>query len=84
MRFSGSEKMANIRIVESSRLSVKRMLRELDINRITFYSWYRRHHEGSYGSLGSRPPRRRQFWSAILPDVKQKIRHRIVANERPK
>jgi len=53
MRHSQSEKMEIIRIVEDSRLGVKRTLQELDINRSTFYDWYRRYREGGYNALAS-------------------------------
>ena len=43
MRHSQSEKMEIIRVVENSSLGVKRTLVELDINRSTFYDWYRRY-----------------------------------------
>ena len=42
MRYSQSEKMEIIRLVEQSPLSVKQTLFELKINRSTFYQWYRR------------------------------------------
>ena len=48
MRHSQSEKMEIIRIVEGSSLGVKRTLVELDINRSTFYAWYRRYADGGY------------------------------------
>jgi putative transposase len=73
MRHSQSEKMEIIRIVENSGLGIKRTLAELDINRSTFYDWYRRYQEGGYDALASKPPDRRQFWNAIPPDVKQKV-----------
>jgi len=73
MRHSQSEKMEIIRIVEDSRIGVKRTLKELDINRSTFYNWYRRYREGGYDALASRPPSRRQFWNQIPPDVKQRV-----------
>jgi transposase InsO family protein len=65
--------MEIIRIVEDSRIGVKRTLKELDINRSTFYNWYRRYREGGYDGLASRPPSCRQFWNQIPPDVKQKV-----------
>jgi len=43
MRYSQSEKMEVIKLVEESTLSVRRTLRELEINRSTFYAWYRRY-----------------------------------------
>ena len=73
MRHSQSEKMEIIRIVEKSSLGVKRTLVELDINRSTFYDWYRRYSEGGYDALESKPPHRRRFWNAIPPDVKEKV-----------
>ena len=39
MRYSQSEKVEIIRLVEQSPLSVKQTLIELDINRSTFYKW---------------------------------------------
>jgi len=73
MRYSQSEKMAIIRVVENSSLGVKRTLSELDINRSTFYNWYRHYREGGYDALASRSRGRRQFWNAIPPDVRQKV-----------
>ena len=73
MRHSQSEKMEIIRTVEDSSLGVKRTLVELDINRSTFYDWYRRYREGGYDALAARPPHRRRFWNAIPPDVKKKV-----------
>ena len=73
MRHSQSEKMEIIRIVEQSSLGVKRTLTELDINRSTFYDWYRRYSEGGYDALASKPPHRRRFWNAIPPDVKEEV-----------
>ncbi len=73
MRYSQSEKMEIIRTVENSSLGAKRTLVELDINRSTFYDWYRRYREGGYDALASKPPHRRRFWNAIPPDIKQKV-----------
>lgn len=73
MRHSQSEKMEIIRTVENSLLGVKRTLAELDINRSTFYDWYRRYSEGGYDALASKPPHCRRFWNAIPLDVKKKV-----------
>jgi len=73
MRHSQSEKMEIIQTVENSSLGIKRTLAELDINRSTFYEWYRRYRDGGYDALASKPPNRRQFWNAIPPDVKRKV-----------
>jgi len=73
MRYTQSEKMEIIQTVENSSLGVKRTLVELDINRSTFYEWYRRYREHGYDGLASKPPYHRQFWNAIPPDVKQRV-----------
>ena len=73
MRYSQSEKMEVIRLVESSPLSVKQTLAELSINRSTFYDWYRRYQEQGYEGLANqyRPPQ--QFWNEIPPWEKERV-----------
>jgi len=73
MRYSQSEKMEVIRIVEGSTLGVKRTLEELDINRSTFYEWYRRYQEEGYDGLAPRKPAVRRFWNAIPPRERGKV-----------
>jgi len=73
MRYSQSEKMEIIRIVETSSLGVKRTLAELDINRSTFYGWYKRYAEGGYDALQVQRSHRRRFWNAIPPRIKQRV-----------
>jgi transposase InsO family protein len=73
MRYSQSEKMEVIRLVESSPLSIKQTLAELDINRSTFYDWYRRYQEGGYDALANRYRPPKQFWNEIPPWEKQKV-----------
>mgnify|MGYP002014819179 FL=1 len=60
-------------MVEQSPLSVKQTLIELDINRSTFYKWYRRYQEGGYEALANRflPPK--QFWNEIPPWERQRV-----------
>ena len=73
MRYSQSEKMQIIRLVEESPVSVKQTLIELNINRSTFYEWYRRYQQGGYEALANhyRPPK--QFWNQIPPWEKQQV-----------
>ena len=42
MRRTAAEKYEIIRLVEGSDLSARDTLRELQVNRSTFYAWYRR------------------------------------------
>jgi len=73
MRHSQSEKREIIRVVEDSALGVKPTLRELDINRSTFYEWYRRYREGGDEALATKPSQQRRFWNAIPPWVRKKV-----------
>lgn len=73
MRYSQSEKMEVIRIVESSPVSIKQTLAELTINRSTFYKWYRRYQESGYDALANRYRPPKQFWNAIPPWEKQRV-----------
>ena len=51
MRFSQSEKMEIIQIVQDSELGINRTLRELDIHKSTFYQWYGKYHDKGYDGL---------------------------------
>lgn len=73
MRYSQPEKMEIIRVVEQSALSVKRTLKELGINRSTFYQWYRRYADNGYDGLADRKPTPRKFWNKIPKQVKAQI-----------
>jgi putative transposase len=74
MRHGQAEKMEIINLVESSKLSVKATLKELGINRSTFYLWYRRYEEYGYDGLATSYKRPQQFWNEI-PGVE---RERVV------
>src|SRR5210317_2120115 len=73
MRYRQSEKMEIIRIVEESPLSIKQTLLELNINRSTFYNWYRQYQEGGYDALKNRYRPPNQFWNEIPPWEKKKV-----------
>jgi putative transposase len=73
MRYSQSEKMQIIRLVEESPVSVKQTLIELNINRSTFYEWYRRYRQGGYEALANRYRPPKQFWNQIPPWEKQRV-----------
>jgi len=73
MRYSQAEKMEIIRIVESSEISVRRTLKELHINRSTFYKWYQRYLEDGYDGLAYKYQPPRQFWNAIPSKEREKV-----------
>jgi hypothetical protein len=53
MRYSQAEKMEIIRMVEASEIGVKRTLEELQVNRSSFYEWYRRYRQEGYDGLAT-------------------------------
>jgi transposase-like protein len=73
MRYGQAEKMEVIRLVEESPLSVRRTLSELDVNRSTFYTWYRRYEQGGYDGLANRKPTARRFWNRVPEVEKQRV-----------
>ena len=73
MRYSQSEKMGIIRLVEESSMSVKQTLIELNINRSTFYEWYGRYQQGGYEALANRYRPPKQFWNQIPPWERQRV-----------
>jgi transposase InsO family protein len=81
MRYSQAEKMEIIRMVEGSDLPVKRTLEELQVNRSSFYEWYRRYRADGYDGLALKPPQPRRFWNRIPEPEKEQIV--AIALERP-
>jgi putative transposase len=73
MRYSQAEKMELIRVVEESDLSVKQTLEELQVNRSSFYEWYRRYREAGYDGLAVKKPHPKRFWNKIPEQEKKWI-----------
>jgi putative transposase len=65
MRYSQAEKMEIIRIVESSVISTRRTLNELQVNRSSFYSWYDRYRKSGYEGLANSRSCPNRFWNKI-------------------
>ena len=72
-RYSQTEKMEIIQMVEQSELSVKQTLAELEVPRSTFYDWYRRYLAEGYDGLADVRPARQQFWNEIPAQVREKV-----------
>ena len=81
MRYTQTEKMEIIRLVEASDRSVKQTLAELDVPRSSFYRWYQRYLAAGYDGLAEHKPGPRQFWNQIPDGVRQHVVE--VALERP-
>ena len=73
MRRSASEKLEIIRIVEDSELGVKRTLKELGVNRSTFYEWYRNYLDHGLEGLKPKVPVRKTFWNKIPDNERNKV-----------
>jgi transposase InsO family protein len=73
MRYTQSEKMEIIRLVETSDLPVKRTLEELSIPRSTFYRWYKRYQVAGYDGLADQKPGPQQIWNRIPDVVRQQV-----------
>ena len=57
MRYPAAETLEIIRLVEQSRLPVRRTLDKLGVLPARFYRWYDRYQSGGYEALKDRPPR---------------------------
>ena len=73
MRCPAAEKLEIIRLVEQSRLPVRRTLDKLGILPARFYRWYDRYQSGGYEALKDRPPRPKQAWNRIPDDVRGRV-----------
>ena len=73
MRQSGSEKLATIRLVEDSELSVTATLRELGVARSTFYGWYRNYSERGAAGLLDRHSGPGFCWNRIPDPMREQV-----------
>jgi transposase InsO family protein len=73
MRYSQSEKMEVIRLVEGSSLPVSRTLAEFDVPRSTFYRWYAAYVREGYDGLVSRAGQKRRFWNRIPDGERERV-----------
>jgi len=69
MRYTASEKLEIIRLVERSSLPLKRTLKQLGIPRSTFYNWYNRYLEGGPDALEDRKPSPGRVWNKVPDNV---------------
>jgi len=73
MRFNQAEKYEIIRIVEGSEIGPIRTIKELGINKSTFYNWYGRYRKGGYDALGANDRNRNSFWNKIPDQVRSQV-----------
>jgi len=73
MRYSASEKLEIIRIVEQSHLPARKTLGHLGIVPRTFYRWYDRYLEGGPEALADKPSHPNRVWNRIPQKVHDQI-----------
>ena len=73
MKYSASEKMEIIRLVEDSALSVTRVLTEIDVSRSSFYRWYRAYAREGYEGLMPKPVQQRRLWNRIPQEERARV-----------
>jgi transposase-like protein len=73
MHYSQEEKYEFIRLVENSELGVIRTLRELKINKTTFYKWYKAYNENGYEGLTRKKSDRYGSWNKINEADRDKV-----------
>ncbi len=81
MRYTQSEKMEIIRLVEESTVGVRQTLRELGIPPSTFYAWYERYEHDGYDGLATHAPNANTFWNRIPEEAREEVR--TMALEKP-
>ena len=73
MRYNQAEKMEIIRLIEGSDRSVKQSLKELGINKSSFYNWYYNYKHYGFDGLAYRKISRDRQWNQISPEWKDKV-----------
>ena len=73
MRYSASDKLEIIRLVEGSPLSARKTLAKLGIPRTTFYRWYDRYLMRGEAALKDRSPKPAHVWNRIPNEIRSKI-----------
>jgi len=73
MRYTASEKMEIIRLVEQSNLSVRQTLDQLGIRKSTFYNWLKRLESAGVDGLADKRPSPGIPWNKLLADEQNAI-----------
>jgi transposase InsO family protein len=73
MRYPASEKLEIIRLVEESRLPVKRTLEKLGVSRSKFYRWYDLHRRFGVAGLEDRRSAPGRVWNRVPEEVRGQV-----------
>ena len=72
-RFSASEKMELIELVDQSELSANRTLQELGIPKSTFYNWYKKYLELGFEGLKDQSVRPAHYWNQLSDQERENV-----------
>lgn len=70
MRFTASEKQELINIVVGSQFGVNKTLREIGLNKSTFYNWYKAYSDHGVDGLAPSKRTSRRQWNSIPQEQK--------------
>ena len=73
MRYNQTEKMEIIRLIEGSDRSIKQTLKELGINKSSFYNWYYNYRQYGFDGLAFKRVNRDRQWNQIPPEWRNKV-----------
>lgn len=65
--------MVRTEISRTHPFGAKRTLRELDVNRSTFYNWYGKYLKDGYDGLADKIPKRKGYWNQIPQEIKEQV-----------
>jgi putative transposase len=71
--YIASEKLAIIRLVEDSELSIRRTLVEINVSRSSFYRWYQAYERDGPEGLHNHSRASRQHWNKIPESVRELV-----------
>jgi transposase InsO family protein/transposase-like protein len=71
--YTPSEKLAIIRLVEDSDLSLRRTLDEIKVSRSSFYRWYQAYERDGFEGLVNASRASRQHWNKIPDSVREQV-----------
>jgi putative transposase len=81
MRFTQSEKIEIIKLVDGSNISANRTLKELGIHPSTYYKWYDRFIKGGFDALAPNKRNQNQVWNKIPQHERNRVVEIALDNE---
>jgi putative transposase len=72
MKYSSAEKHEIIKMIENSNLSVRKTLREIGVNKSSYYEWYKKYLEDGVEGLNNKHKSPKQFWN-VIPEAERNM-----------